>query len=193
MKSQKKKKSPKSLASITEVDMFNSSKESFSGGGTMLASSFDIVDFKLISSNPANPGQIYDYTELHLDSVGCGGTVPIKTQDDPERVMFVSGLPPVGADWSMTLILNKGEFSDSLKLKCVAGVYAQMRVDLGDQFQVIHEEPEVFFTIKLGDQSFETYVNVNMASAVAQVRHGNPTTFDVFGMSLLGRSNTPDA
>jgi hypothetical protein len=186
----KKYQLPNSLAKIAVLDFFKpEDKEEAAGGGTMVASVFDATDFQVISSHPAHPGTIYEYTELHLDSLSAGGNTPIKHQDDPERVMFVSGLPPVGANWTMSLTLSKEDFSDTLKMKRFAGNFDTLRVDLGDKFPVIFEEREVFFTVKISEMQYETYVNVNMDLEVAQVIHSDPTTFDQFGISLLGRSN----
>jgi hypothetical protein len=184
----KKHQLPKSLAKLPVLDFFKP-EDNEAGGGTIVASVFDQTDFQVVSSHPANPGTIYEYTELHLDSIGSGGTTPIKHQDDPERVMFVSGLPPVGANWTMTLTLTKEDFSDTLKIKRFEGNFDNLRENLGSQFPVIHEERDVFFTLKISDRQFETYVNVNIEAEVAQLVHGDPTTFDQFGVSLLGRSN----
>ncbi|HEX2898257.1 MAG TPA: hypothetical protein VHS96_00915 [Bacteroidia bacterium] len=186
MKSQKDH-FPKFLAALPQIDHFQPGDDPADGGGAPAASPFDVTDFQLISSSHAHPGMIFDYTELHLDSVGSGGTTPIKHEDDPQRVMFISGLPGVDDVWEMSVVLTDGDFTDTLNMRRVAGSFSQMQLDFGDM--VIFREDGVFFTVKLGEKQFETYVNTNMEAEVARLRHTSETTFDRFGVSLLGRSN----
>jgi hypothetical protein len=184
MKSQKNQ-FPRFLAALPQIDFFQPDDEPTD---PTVASPFDITDFQLICSSPVNPGTIMDYTELHLDSVAGGGTIPIKSQDDPERVMFIGGLPPVRADWSMSIVFTQGDFSDTVKMSRVAGKFLDFRLSLASRSPLVFENPDVFFTVEKGPRRYETYVNVNIEGETALLEHSDASTFDQFGLSLLGRS-----
>jgi hypothetical protein len=185
MKSQKRYL-PRFLAVLPELDFYAPGADPAGGGGGT-SNPFDQVDFQLISSSAAHPGEIFDYTEMHVNSSQGGGTGPIRGEDDPERAIFVTGLPPVGAGWEMSVVFKKGTFSDTVKMKRFAGNFATLHTNLQDM--IIFEEDQVFFMIQRGPSAFETYVNINMAAEVAQFQHTQQSTFNLFLVSILGRSN----
>jgi hypothetical protein len=178
---------PRSLSVLPNLDHFDPGIDPADGGGGAGSNPFDTVDFQLISKSPAHPGEIYDYTEMHVKSPGGGGTIPIKHEDDPQRAIFVTGLPPVGANWEMSVVFTKVAFSDTVKFKRIAGNFATLHQDFLDR--IIFEEAEVFFTIPAGANGFETYVNINIANEVAKLSHAQQDTFGLFLVSILGRSN----
>lgn len=189
MKRQKKNHFPKSLAVLPQVEQFVPGEDE--GGGAPPATPFDVTDFQLISSNPTNPGVIFDYTEVHLDSITGGGTVPIKDQADPERVMYIGGIPRAGEDWTMSISLSSDGGTDTVGISCVSSTFAAMLANPPGTLYFPTDPTEVttFFTVQLELTSFETYVDVNLGDEIVKLTHSNGNTFDNFGVSFLGRSN----
>ncbi len=178
---------PRFLAVLPTLDHFAPGEEPAGGGRGATPDPFDQVDFQLISSSAAHPGEIFNYTEMHLDSSGGGGTTPIKNEDDPQRAIFITGLPPVGANWDMSVTFTKGAFNDTVKMTRIAGNFATLHTAMQDM--IIFEEANVFFMVQTGVNAYETYVNINIAVEVAKLVHTKETTFDLFLVSILGRSN----
>lgn len=177
---------PRSLAVLPCLDHFDPGIDPADGGGAG-SNPFDTVDFKLISKSPSHPGQIYDYTEMHAKSPGGGGTIPIKDEDDPQRAIFVTGLPPVGANWEMSVVFTKGSFSDTVKFKRIQDNFDTLHQNFLDM--IVFEEANVFFMVPSGTNGFDTYVNINIANEVAKLAHSQQATFGLFLVSILGRSN----
>jgi hypothetical protein len=180
---------PKSLAVLPTLDHFNPGTDPADGGGGVSVSPFDTVDVQLISSNPANPGAITPYTELHLDSPAEGGTVPITSVEDSDRVMLLMGLPKPTADWSMSLTVNDSSGTDTIHMQGIEAKYSNLRSTLVNGSNLRHEVADVFFTIEVGTGRYETYVNINQALEVVKLTYTNLNTFDQYCVSLIAKAN----
>ncbi|MFN8394920.1 MAG: hypothetical protein U0176_09760 [Bacteroidia bacterium] len=189
MKRQKKNHFPKSLAVLPQVDQFMPGEET--GGGAPPVSPFDVTDFQLISSNPTSPGTIFDYTEVHLDSITGGGTIPIKEQADPERVMHVGGIPRAGESWTMSIAFSSDSGADTIGMSCISSTFAAMKSSYPGTLYFPTDPAAIttFFTVQIEIDVYETYVDVNLGDEIVKLTHSKGDSFDLFGMSFLGRSN----
>lgn len=186
MKRQKKNHFPKSLAVLPQLDQFMPDEDG--GGGAPPANAFDVTDFQLISSGS---GTIVDYTEIHLDSITGGGTIPIKDQADPERVMYVGGIPRAGQNWTMSIAFSSDSGSDNVEMSCIYSSFTEILANHPGTLYFPTDPAAIttFITVQLQDSLFHTYVDVNLGTEIVKLVHTKGDTFDLFGMSFLGRSN----
>jgi hypothetical protein len=180
---------PRSLALLPNLDFFNPGGDGDGGGGSPPVTDYDTVDFKMISSSDANPGMITNFAELKMESPADGGTTPISAENETERVMLIMGLPKPAADWTMTLQLNGPMGNDAVSMLRISGVYATLRATLVTSSNLTFEVSGMFFTIRLENGTYETYLNINHDEEVVRLRYAQMQTFDWFRVSFLAFSN----
>ncbi len=174
---------PRCLAVLPAIDCFNPGQDPADGGGAAI-SPFDTVDFAMFAATGTT-----NYTELHLDSPADGGTMPIVNGTDSERCMLIMKLPTVGAAWSMALQLNTAEGSDTVQMQCLLGNFQTLRSSLVNASNLRYEVAGVFFTIEVGTNIYQTYLNVNHTNEVVKLSYSRLNTFDEFCVSFLAKSN----
>ena len=178
---------PRCLAALPSLDFFNPDPgvDPNAGGGSS-TSVFDQVHVTLYS---AGTGAGTNYSELHLNSPNDGGTTPITHDADTERAIFFMPIPKSDASWSMSVVVSNAIYSDTVNMQGVTGKYTTLRASLVTAANLKFEVDGEFFTIKISDSEYHTYVNVNQPNETIRLKYSKLNVFDDFRVSLIGKSN----